>query len=112
MNPKTTIKGLISAIVIFAIWITLIAFTVVIPPEVGTFLNLIGIAIVGIWADPEGFKEISPALFGILTTILSFLFYILSHFFQIIVPELVQGAAQAIGVFLFGLFAHDAQPKT
>lgn len=108
-NNQTTIRGFIAAIIVFVTWVILIATGTIIPPEVGTFLNLIAVAVVAIWVSPDSYKEITPALFTILTTILSFIFYLLSKAWGIIVPDIIQAACQSIGIFLFGLAAKDIQ---
>jgi len=106
MNPRTTLAGLITALVTMVAW-AINTFVTPIPADVTTFVITGAIAIITLFADPNSFKEAPPNVMAVITTVITIATYVLNAFWQIIIPPFIVAAAQAIGIFLFGYYLTD-----
>lgn len=108
MNPKTTLAGLVTAIITMVIW-ALNSWVVAIPDDVTTFIIGGAIAVMTLFTDPQSFKEVTPKVMTAITTIITIAAYLLQSLWQFAIPDFVIAAAQAVGIFLLGWFLSDTK---
>ena len=108
MNPRTTLAGLVTAVLTIILW-AINAYWFPLPAEVRTFIITGAVTIIALFADPNGYKEVKPNIFVIITTIVTITGYVL-NIFHIVLPDIIIAGLQAICIYLFGYFLKDAKP--
>lgn len=108
---STTIAGFITALALVVFWALSTFWTIVVPPEVQTFVGTLGISIVALFADPNSIKRIPAAVFSILTTALTIFSYIMTAIAHIAMPDTIIAALQVIGIMCLSYFIQDSQNK-
>ena len=111
MNLKTTLSGLITALIIVLLFVVVKVFNLNIPEAqyeaIKFVITAIGLAIISLFADPNSFKELNVKFVGVLTYLVTAVTGLLGMLLKTAIPEVVTVAVQAILIFLFSWLLTD-----